>query len=1075
MAEATRQFGLGELGISTSLISDLHVHETVEQSIYKFLRAKYASEYAEGEDFKLFKEQLFEICLKQPFYIPMHIHTGSGTRPTVIKPKLYLPGHDLKDNKHYGPRKHRYDVVVIGKMPAEEEIKQLRNFVGPSGDLLRSWINKHLPQVENIYVTNICKVFLPEVTTLTKDYLILFQDILTLELRLTKPKFILALGADAFKVFRTSKTGRFSDWEAKFLQYTIDLPNKDPHQCLIYCMKHPVNAIRNPDLVGNLEQTFVKFANYVKENLKKIETEFQTQRPPSFEIIKDFTKVEQEFAKARKHFQSKVPVVLDCEWHGQWFEKDFFMRYIQIGIPSSNDDLKIFILDCVANRDLVIQFIDFLIKNKSAIRLIGHSIVADMVALCGASGKKPYQFYEILVPPKLDKLSVALFNNKPEGFMKELQKAAATTKTDGVFDTMLAAHALNESMQVNLKFLSSVYLNFPQYDYQLQQYIQSSKMSISEEEKAGFGFVPEEILAPYAAWDIQATYYLYKKFNEELLEKDSYGNWCRLPFYISSLTIFPYLEAQYYGIHIDSYILKVLHQTFEEKASEILNEIRSEINWPEFSGKGLDRREFVYGFRPDMKVRRSPPAAQLLNLEPLGEVSNFLDDIEDTDEDTKFENKKSSFNLSSISNSKTPYVTNQQALAILFRKNQDHPRVHLLSKFRDWCLLNGSLERVLREDIKAGLLKYAQIENIQGRTTYTLHPTYLPILKTGRSCSIKPNLQNLSKKREDDYKRILKDKYIYPTRTIVRARNGFSLLEFDFISAELMVLAIVSGDEKLEDLCRRSLLPKDHPDYLDIHSFLALKLIKRTDLPPVKEKLIENNLGWLRDAIKTAIYGLVYGQTAQKFYIQCQINGIPISSQEEAERFIQFIENEFPVLMKFIKESCHDVILNHGYIFNPFGRFRRFSVPPKSTFKDYKTYDKTISTILREGVNFIPQSTVADLISLSMGLITYVFREFINYSKTYKFNEGLRLLIQIHDALLYEVEYELADKIELIVKKIMSSLPVQKNFISNSQPAFGYLGAESHRYNNWGLDLNQQAPTIPSSVEDQTKLEEEKQ
>ena len=97
------------------------------------------------------------------------------------------------------------DVFVLSKMLGEEEKRAARNFVGPSGELLRDLCDTlRVPGYADWYVTNVFKAEHPQAeagnSTLKSSWIAEFLPLLHMELRLVRPKYILCIGADALKV-----------------------------------------------------------------------------------------------------------------------------------------------------------------------------------------------------------------------------------------------------------------------------------------------------------------------------------------------------------------------------------------------------------------------------------------------------------------------------------------------------------------------------------------------------------------------------------------------------------------------------------------------------------------------------------------------------------------------------------------------------------------------------------------------------------------------------------------------------------------------------------------------------------
>src|ERR1700722_12438128 len=130
----------------------------------------------------------------QAVFIPVHIwgqHAAQWLQRQVNR-KIFVPPVD-------GP--HPAEVMIIGKMPWNEEELQERNLAGPSGELLATLIRKaHIRDALSWYVTNLVKFRPPDGSSRLKaNWISDCRLLLAQELRLVRPKFILCLGADASK------------------------------------------------------------------------------------------------------------------------------------------------------------------------------------------------------------------------------------------------------------------------------------------------------------------------------------------------------------------------------------------------------------------------------------------------------------------------------------------------------------------------------------------------------------------------------------------------------------------------------------------------------------------------------------------------------------------------------------------------------------------------------------------------------------------------------------------------------------------------------------------------------------
>ncbi|NOR46081.1 MAG: DNA polymerase I, partial [Candidatus Delongbacteria bacterium] len=263
-----------------------------------------------------------------------------------------------------------------------------------------------------------------------------------------------------------------------------------------------------------------------------------------------------------------------------------------------------------------------------------------------------------------------------------------------------------------------------------------------------------------------------------------------------------------------------------------------------------------------------------------------------------------------------------------------------------------------------GLLKY--INSDTGR----IHTSYLQyVASTGRLSSVNPNLQNIPIKNAEGEK----------IRKAFKAKKGYKLVAADYSQIELRILAHFCGDENLIEAFNNN---------IDIHSATASKLFN-VPIDKVDKEL--------RSKAKTANFAVLYGKS--KFGLSEDMN---ISFDEAAD----FIDNYFAQFSK-IKEYIDNTVLyleQYGYVKTLFGR--------KREIPEARSSNKHIqSAANRAAVNAPIQGTSADIIKLAMIDI---------YSKIDKFDA--KMLLQVHDELIFEVKEEEIDSFSLFVKDAMESV-----------------------------------------------------
>jgi DNA polymerase I len=277
--------------------------------------------------------------------------------------------------------------------------------------------------------------------------------------------------------------------------------------------------------------------------------------------------------------------------------------------------------------------------------------------------------------------------------------------------------------------------------------------------------------------------------------------------------------------------------------------------------------------------------------------------------------------------------------------------------------------------------KHAIIDFIlKYRETFKLQSTYIePLLKlsindinnriytsflqtgtsTGRLSSKEPNLQNIPV-------RTLEGRQI---RECFIAKDGYSLIGIDYSQIELRLLAHFSKDAALCDAFNND---------LDIHTQTAIKIFG-------KHQAIKN-----RNIAKTINFGLIYGMGSSKLAKTLNI------STKDAKEYIKSYFDAFTSVKDYLK-SVEEFILEKAYIDTLLKRRRYFNIKSASQM--------FLASYLREGVNTKFQGSAADLIKLSMNKIY----------KKYKSNDDIKMLLQIHDELIFEVR---DDKIDLYSKEL---------------------------------------------------------
>jgi DNA polymerase-1 len=250
-----------------------------------------------------------------------------------------------------------------------------------------------------------------------------------------------------------------------------------------------------------------------------------------------------------------------------------------------------------------------------------------------------------------------------------------------------------------------------------------------------------------------------------------------------------------------------------------------------------------------------------------------------------------------------------------------------------------------------------------------IHTTFSQVTATtGRLSSINPNLQNIPIRTETGRE----------IRACFVADPGNVLLSVDYSQVELRVLAHIANEDVLRDIFKRG---------EDVHTETASAVF---ELPP--EQL---DVG-MRSKAKMVNYGIVYGLSA---YGLADRLGI---AQEEAQEFIDRYLERFPAVAQFMRDAVTQAE-DHGYVSTLFGRRRQI---PEIRARNWQT--RKLGE--RLAVNTVIQGTAADIIKVAMVRAHDALAD-----------AGLatRMILQIHDELLFEGPAEEAEAAAEIVKREM--------------------------------------------------------
>jgi len=528
--------------------------------------------------------------------------------------------------------------------------------------------------------------------------------------------------------------------------------------------------------------------------------------------------------------------------------------------------------------------------------------------------------------------------------------------------------------------------------------------------QAGYGWIPDDLLYTYGAWDAAAELQLGKLYLSRL-KADRLGNDCTRAYWISHRAALAVLEINSTGLPVDRKKIDYFSEVFAVKRDQLLADIRKEMRWPTFNPRSrFEFAEALFGeqyngyFQQYGKRKRIRPlGAFTLRAVPLRTTGRYPMEWEEA--------------VKKTSNTCTP-STGKQTLGEMFYsgeklrvyrkvdsewvvRQEDHGK--LIGLLRDFRFLDQALKSLIREPVKDS--EDSLVKDDDGWNDYDSGVVHMicgdgrvrtrvrQTVETGRWASYDPNLTNLSKSREKDYRRILGSQFSESIRTIFVPDPGWFLVEADYSGAELMMAAIQAGDLKMIEHCQRNLLEDDHPDYYDIHSSLTVKAF-RLACEPTKKALEGIKKDHLRTVAKSVLFGLMYGRSARAIAIAVRQEGVYITEQEAGE-MIEAVFEAYPQLEALL-ENCRNRV-EPGWMRNMFGRLRRFP---------YTKDESKRKAFGREAMNAPMQGGVADAMSIAArNIIDYRDRQQMRY----------KLALQIHDAFILHVP---ADELEHVIDSV---------------------------------------------------------
>lgn len=982
-------------------------------------------------------------------------------------PAKFVPGHLLGSGTKFfsgGPR--QADVMIVGKHPGKEEVEMGRNFCGPSSDCLHKTIfDLGIPEevYGSWYGTNLVKF--PQLdpnastvpTSWIKDCLPLLQE----EIRLVRPKYMLCLGTDASKEI-LGKYASVSNMAGRVVTLRVPLHSditqpEEWHEIKVMTVLHPAAVYRTPELEDEFYEglkLFWKLAQGGDVGAEETDVDhgnIYTERELS-------RVVDEAIAESWTNPDATI-IAVDAEWNGDYpGEPNAYVRTIQFSYKEKW-------ARCVVLRhpggapafmpgiERAIYHLNRLCKSAPGrrVRIGGHFLRADM----------PWLIHEGL----------------------DLREEYACDPVDpcaGGWDTSLMIHARSETIRLKLEDNAMRLLpTVPRYDVELAKWRKDycSKNKMKAEDMEGYGDCPTEILNPdrkrlghmnphYGCYDADVTRRICMRYicRGGFLDADQYGNNCWPAYVRHHRTSLAVLEMEMIGFMVDRTRADDLTRIFMTAVDLLAADLRKDLNWPTFNYQSHQQCVAAlfgddYARKPDkanpgqfLRIRPYPanpgdPEPVTLGLTPVtstGKRKKMWADLVARREDQYH----------------SPSV-DKEALGIL--SHGDSPAHKVAKKLRDLKFLTKVIQGTLRRPVAdTATLQFQYDED--GNFIYDkglmgavclderVRTHLLQTLETCRFASRRPNLQNLSKRREGDYQRILNrdyahlwgmDVYKHPIRSIMRVPPGWVAIEADIKGAELAMLAWQAQDPLMIDHVRRNDLDPSDPNYFGMHAQRACSAFKLT-CTPTKKGLKEAGVESLYTAAKNVNFGIPYGRSADAIARQCAEEGAAVPV-DVCQQMIDSYLSDYVYVAQYL-QACEERSQKERWMSGAYQSYRR--VPATSE-------RSVIGEQKRQFRNFAIQNGVAEAMN-EMLVNLYEYRFQFERSQLWYY-----LMLQIHDAVILLTPAEHAAQVYYsVLPKCMSEMVavtpryLDGTLIPNAGPY--HFGIDREVFVHWGEHMTEE-------------------
>lgn len=458
-----------------------------------------------------------------------------------------------------------YDVMIVLEAPGQMEDWRGVPTVGDAGNVLSDFVLQAGFNLDRVYISNIVKCRPPSNRNPTVSEIKACRPHLEYEIRKIKPKVIMLLGNASLRLFNLHSEGGI--YKIRGNHYTLKLPSwQDGPTFNVIPTFHPAMFLHKTDEQAQRrsQDDYIMAANISKDQMPK------QKKHDKYHIIKTDDQLEWLIEEIR---ESEF-TAFDTESRALGFRKEPLICFSFCwGYDPDTDE------------------------NKTAVLPIYHhtrKLNSLGWALEPHWGTRPNR---MPVDRVFDQLRTGIFEDV------KVHKAAHNLKYDALvlrrwakselkgvlFDTMLLHHMLHEQKPHGLEYLADLEFAVGDYSSRLHNIVGKGKNLLKT-----YDWIPDHILWPYAALDAQNTFRLaclytfrmmQRGLDEELPNGRLYRCYTDRVVPLSEVLV----DAEWYGIKIDTDLVKIIKKEYEDEQEQLLSKIRQATGEPEFNPSSVQQ------------------------------------------------------------------------------------------------------------------------------------------------------------------------------------------------------------------------------------------------------------------------------------------------------------------------------------------------------------------------------------------------------------------------------------------------------------------------------------------------------